>query len=412
MNAMRKKMFRMQQDVLLNALAFIQTNTRPLLVKVMAALFAICSLLLLSLSPCSAQDSQALQEAAKNGRLAELNALLERGVDVNEALNDGRTALMAASYFGQMTIVDALLKKQADVNRATGNGMTALIYACQQGQKDIVDVLLAKGANVNATNSKGETALMQASYGGFSAIVTALINGRADVNKVANNGATALEAARLKGHQQIVEILVKAGGKGTDLVEGLLQNLQSKDKGTRLNAIQELAFKKDARAVKPLLDILRSGTDQEVSERATFALGNVAGTAGKEAVKLLLAALEEKDATLQERAAWALSFARVKDQAWQDAVMQAIKKGNLPVIAGAHEYLIRLGKDGTEEVLIKALHRYGSRMMASNFADCRNQKLETAGRDWLNKRGMVISRALGGYSMGPSWGEASDSRKE
>jgi ankyrin repeat protein len=412
MNTMKQKVFRIQEDILLEALAPIQTNPRSLAAKVIVPFFAILSLLLLSLSPCNGQNSQALIEAAQNGRLAEVKTLLEGGVDVNAALNDGRTALMAASYFGYTTIVDALLKKQADVNKSTRNGTTALMYACDQGQKDIVDVLLAKGANIDATNNKGETALMEASNGGHSAIVIALINRRADVNKVANNGATALEVARLKGNQEIVEILLKAGAKQTDLVEGLLQNLQSKDKSTRLNAIEELAFKKDARAVKPLLDVLRSGTDQEVSERATFALGNIAGTAGREAVKPLLAALDVNDATVKERAAWALSFARVKDQSWQDAVIQAIRKEDMPVIVGAYWYLIRLGKVDTEEILIKALDRYGSRMMASDFADCGNQKLATAGKEWLNKRGMAISRAVGGISMGPRWGEASDPNKK
>lgn len=164
--------------------------------------------------------------------------------------------------------------------------------------------------------------------------------------------------------------------------------------------------------MKPLLDVLRSGRDPEVSDRATFALGNIAGTTGNEAVRPLLAALDEKDTTVKERAAWALSFAHVKDQAWHDAVMQAVRKEDLPVIVGAYWYLIRQGKAGTEEVLIKALDKDGSRMMASEFADCGNQKLAAAGKGWLDKRGMTISRPIGGISMGPRWGEAGDSKEK
>lgn len=361
-----------------------------------------------ALSPCNGQEARPLIEAAQNGKLAEVNALLAKGGDANAALDDGRTALMAASYFGHVAVAEALLKAKADVNKATGHGTTALMYASQQGKMEIVELLVKNGAKIDASNDKGETPLMKAAFNGYSGIVKVLVNEGADVNKVAANGATALEAAGLKGNKEIVELLEKAGAKKKDLVEGLMTNVQSKDKATRLQAIQELAFKKDARAIKPLLDVLRSETDAEVSERATFALGNITGTAGKDAVKPLLLALEEKDEKMKERAAWALSFARVKDQEWKDALNRAVAAEDLPVIVGAYSYLIRLGKDGSEGVLIKALEKSGSRMMASEFVHCGNEKLGTAGKAWLKKSGLGVSRAMGGISMGPNWGEERD----
>ena len=66
-------------------------------------------------------NGQDLINAAKNGNIAGVKALLAKGADVNAKANNGGTALIAASEHGHLEVVKALLAKGADVN-AENNG--------------------------------------------------------------------------------------------------------------------------------------------------------------------------------------------------------------------------------------------------------------------------------------------------
>ena len=81
-----------------------------------------------------------LIDAAGKGDTARVNALLNKGADVNAKDKAGWTVLMLASDKGHTEIVKALIDKGADVN-ATYNGKTALMYASDKGHTEIVNVL-------------------------------------------------------------------------------------------------------------------------------------------------------------------------------------------------------------------------------------------------------------------------------
>ena len=57
-----------------------------------------------------------LIDAARNGREADVEALLEAGADVNEPDEDGYTPLYFVCYTGHTEIVTKLLAANADVN--------------------------------------------------------------------------------------------------------------------------------------------------------------------------------------------------------------------------------------------------------------------------------------------------------
>ena len=67
---------------------------------------------------------------------------------------------------GRLEVVQALLDKGANVNAKTEKGTTALMMASSTGQTDVVQMLLENGANVNAKTSYSLTALMRAAEGG------------------------------------------------------------------------------------------------------------------------------------------------------------------------------------------------------------------------------------------------------
>jgi serine/threonine-protein phosphatase 6 regulatory ankyrin repeat subunit B len=59
------------------------------------------------------------------------------------------TALMIASNEGNDKIVQALLDKGAEINMKSTEGLTALMYAIRMNHDNVVHVLIKNGADVN-----------------------------------------------------------------------------------------------------------------------------------------------------------------------------------------------------------------------------------------------------------------------
>jgi ankyrin repeat protein len=87
-----------------------------------------------------------LIDTAKKGDTAKVNALLNKGADVNAKDKDGKTALMAASEKGHTEIVKTLIDNGANVNAKSKIGSTALMLASLGGHTEIVQLLKKAGA--------------------------------------------------------------------------------------------------------------------------------------------------------------------------------------------------------------------------------------------------------------------------
>ena len=92
-----------------------------------------------------AQD-QELIDAAEDGDLAMVEALLSAGADVDAKNAAGVTALIYAAYYGHTEVIEVLITAGADVNAKANNGATALMIAEAMGHTDIVEILKAAGA--------------------------------------------------------------------------------------------------------------------------------------------------------------------------------------------------------------------------------------------------------------------------
>ena len=66
---------------------------------------------------------------------------MELGADVNQAKDDGVTALYIAAQLGHETVVRAMIEAGADVNQATDNGWTPLSIAAQRGHRAILQII-------------------------------------------------------------------------------------------------------------------------------------------------------------------------------------------------------------------------------------------------------------------------------
>jgi ankyrin repeat protein len=151
--------------------------------------------------------------AALNGDLETLTRLLNRGVNVNLADRDRRTALMYASYNGHTELVRLMLVKGADINCRDINGRTALMFAASGPFPETVKLLLDNQAQPNiADYAEKFTALMYAAAEGQAEVVKILLDNHADPALKDVKGEQALTFARKNGHQDVVKMLMPVSG--------------------------------------------------------------------------------------------------------------------------------------------------------------------------------------------------------
>ena len=89
---------------------------------------------------------ETLQEAAKQGSLADVKQHLQRGADVDGKDQSGYTPLMAAAINGNLDGVKVLVDQGADVNARAEDGNTALELAKVNRHPDVVEFLKQHGA--------------------------------------------------------------------------------------------------------------------------------------------------------------------------------------------------------------------------------------------------------------------------
>lgn len=143
------------------------------------------SVLLVSLglnsSVALAQRKKTIYQAAVDGDVDRVKALLAEGGDVNEKdPRMGYAPLHSAARNGRKAVVELLLEKGADINAKEKGGRTALCLAVEYGrlaagQKEVIELLLAKGADINATSGRGENALSLAQKKGNTEIEKLLL---------------------------------------------------------------------------------------------------------------------------------------------------------------------------------------------------------------------------------------------
>ena len=127
-----------------------------------------------------------IHNAARNGNLNRVRALLNSGTNVNARYQYGETPLIFAAYKGRLPMVRELLDRGANINARDHEGETALIRAAFWGHLAIVRLLLERGANVNARTHEGWTPLMYTADSGHLAIVRELLEHGSNTNGVLN----------------------------------------------------------------------------------------------------------------------------------------------------------------------------------------------------------------------------------
>jgi ankyrin repeat protein len=88
------------------------------------------------------------QEAVRRGAVAELDALLSRGADVDARDRHGQTAVMLAAIDGNARVVEFLALRGANLDHTAKFGLSATMLAVVRGHGDVVRVLVGAGADL------------------------------------------------------------------------------------------------------------------------------------------------------------------------------------------------------------------------------------------------------------------------
>ncbi|XP_047100853.1 protein VAPYRIN-like [Schistocerca piceifrons] len=150
-----------------------------------------------------------LIQAAKQGAVGEMQALLATGADVGARDSEGMAALHWAAVEGRVEAVRCLLEGGAEVDARSNDQNTPLHTATRYGHAAVVRLLVAASADLNARNEDGQTPLHRAAAYGHPEVVAVLLEAGADKGARDDSGATPRHIARQKNNQQLVEMLTR-----------------------------------------------------------------------------------------------------------------------------------------------------------------------------------------------------------
>lgn len=156
----------------------------------------------------SPAEEEAFRQAAHDGQLEQVKALLKKGVACDALDADGHTALMFAAFNGHSEIVIFLLDAGAEIEKRDYLDRTSLLYASTGPYPETVKILLDRGANPNIVDSDEHfSPLMHAAAEGQLDVVKVLLAYGADKSLKDVDGDDAASFAAQSGHMQVVEYL-------------------------------------------------------------------------------------------------------------------------------------------------------------------------------------------------------------
>lgn len=101
--------------------------------------------------------SRNLEEASTLGDLIGLKYFINKGANVNEQFEEGKTALHILAESDSLEGIKILIEAGAEIDSMDDYGGTPLMLAAAMGNLEVVKELIDKGANKNAVDNFGNT---------------------------------------------------------------------------------------------------------------------------------------------------------------------------------------------------------------------------------------------------------------
>ncbi|KAI5611249.1 ankyrin repeat domain-containing protein 63 [Silurus asotus] len=134
-----------------------------------------------------------------------------------DSKSDGELTPLISSVFlpdsrARAKFMNLLLQRGANVNQQDECGRTALSYACEKGYLDAVKMLVKNNADPEMVDTWGNTALMYAAVAGHSLVVEFLVRAfkrlGLQIDRQNKVGNSALEVAKHLGHTECLSALM------------------------------------------------------------------------------------------------------------------------------------------------------------------------------------------------------------
>eukprot|EP00930_Biecheleria_cincta_P063955 TRINITY_DN4949_c0_g1_i1.p1 TRINITY_DN4949_c0_g1~~TRINITY_DN4949_c0_g1_i1.p1 ORF type:complete len:466 (+),score=102.21 TRINITY_DN4949_c0_g1_i1:77-1474(+) len=157
------------------------------------------------------EDATALCDCASSGNTDRLKQLADKGLDINMADYDARTAIHLAASEGIMLVMTFLVEELgASCAVADRYGGTPLDDAIRSGHEAVVEYLREKGGprGKTAYYMKSGQMLYRAGSLGNLARIKGLVESKVDVNDSNADKRTALHLAAAEGHTACVQGLI------------------------------------------------------------------------------------------------------------------------------------------------------------------------------------------------------------
>ena len=221
--------------------------------------------------------------AAKQGKVEQVQRLLDRGVPVTVVDRAGETSLHLAARWGREDVAAILLDRGAPLEAANTEGRTPLHIAAKENQESLIILLLDRGATLEAMDHSGSTPLHLAAEWNSGAAVHTLIARSAVLQAQDKVGQTPLHTAAVWGAEDVARLLLDAGAAATAAGNQGQTPLHLTAKGTR--RLYE-ANKGQYAIARLLLD--RGARIDAAMQDGTTALHSAAREGDVELVRLLI----------------------------------------------------------------------------------------------------------------------------
>ena len=149
--------------------------------------------------------------AAKQGKVDQINRLLDRGLSIAVTDREGQTALHVAARWGRDTVAGVLLDRGAPIDATDFEGRTPLHLAAKENQVRITELLINRGAQQNAPDRFGSTPLHLTAEWSAGDVAHVLIVQGANVHARDKEGLTPLHVAAAWGSDLVASMLLDAG---------------------------------------------------------------------------------------------------------------------------------------------------------------------------------------------------------
>ncbi|MGI9296975.1 MAG: ankyrin repeat domain-containing protein [Gammaproteobacteria bacterium] len=213
-----------------------------------------------------------LMYAARHGRAAAVDLLIENGADKDAQDDRGLTPVMIAVLAHQAEVVSILLVQHgADGNIPMNNGWTPLLYASLYGADGTLYLPLALNSHYSRATGPGGLTPLMATAAGNNVLHANLYSRQfpnVDNNAGNDHGTTALMFAAYFGHEEVLSTLAAPGGNSNFPVQ-----IDTRDNDGRTAAMiaAARAFEtNDPRYANILGILLNRGADLTLEDNSGF----------------------------------------------------------------------------------------------------------------------------------------------